>query len=425
MQEKRYEAIGETIYETKLPNGLQLYIVPRPGYAKQFAFFAVNYGGIDLTYTWNGTARSVPAGGAHFLEHKLFDMKDGSADLKLAAGGAISNAFTSPGMTAYYFECTDRFAENLNTLLNFVLEPYFTEESIQKEQGIIGQEIEMGEDDPDVQGYYQLLECLYHQHPIKDRVIGTVESIASLTPACLYECHEAFYNLDNMVLCIAGDLETDRVVRSARQIKKKSGILQHHLPEEEPPYPVRSRAEREMEISTPQFYLGFKGDGKTEDPLLDEIQSQLAFELLCGGSSPLYASLYERGLIDETFGGGYARHPGCSFFWVGGESRDPDAVAEAFFRERERVLQEGLDEAMFERQKKASFGKRLQGLDSMETMCVALAEGYFQSSDQRQFPQKYRDTALSDIEAKTRTAFAKERAGLSGGNGLREKEGKA
>ncbi len=413
MTTKHFKTVGETVYETRLANGLQVYVVPRPGFAKQFAFFATHYGGNDLAYQWNGETKKIPAGTAHFLEHKLFDTPNGSADLQLAAGGAISNAFTSPSMTAYYFECTDHFYENLDLLLRFVSEPYFTQESVQKEQGIIQQEIEMGTDDPDTQVYYQLMECLYEKHPIKDRVIGTVESIAHLTPECLYTCHKAFYHLDNMVLCVAGDISPEKVVGYAQKLQQETGTLLHQDHWEEPLSPNHTRAEREMEVSAPQFLLGFKGEEKTENPLLEEIQAELSMALLCGKSSPLYASLYEQGLIDKQFGYGFERYPGCSYSVLGGESKNPDAVVHAIFQKREDILKNGLDESLFERLKKASFGKRVQNLDSLELLCISLAEGYFRQMEVLHFPQVYETITAADIERWIQSALAPEKSALS------------
>jgi predicted Zn-dependent peptidase len=413
MKLKKFDAVGETIYESRLSNGLQIYVIPRPGFAKKFAFFAANYGGNDLNYQWNGQPKEIPAGTAHFLEHKLFDTKEGSADVKLAAGGAIANAFTSPSMTAYFFECTEQFEENLDVLLHFVSEPYFTPESVQKEQGIIQQEIEMGADDPDTQVYYQLLECLFFSHPIRDRVIGTAESIAQLTPECLYACHEAFYHLDNMVLCVAGDVSPERIVEQAQKIQQSGGTLRHAAMPEEPMKPKCPRAERKMDVSAPQFMLGFKGTPETDQPLLEEIQAELALEALCGKSSPLYASLYEQGLIDKQFGYGFERYPGCSYFAFGGESKDPDAVVQAIYQRRETLLKNGLDEALFQQLKKAAYGRRIQELDSLENLCLSAAESHFRQMNVFEFPSFYEKLTADEIVQFISTAFLPERAALS------------
>lgn len=413
MKISHFDAVGETVYASHLSNGLQVYVMPRPGFTKQFAFFAANYGGNDLTYQWNGQQKEAPAGTAHFLEHKLFDTNEGSADVKLATGGAIANAFTSPSMTAYFFECTGHFDENLEILLQFVSEPYFTEESVQKEQGIIGQEIEMGTDDPGTQVYYQLLECLFAKHPIRDRVIGTKKSIAALTPACLYECHQAFYHPSNMVLCVAGDVSPEKVMNQAQKISKNSGILQRVEMPVETSIPCCTRAEREMDVSAPQFLLGFKGTQKTDQPLLEEIQAELALEVLCGKSSSLYASLYAQGLIDKQFDYGFERYPGCSYFALGGESRDPDAVVRAIYTRREEILSSGLNESLFQQIKKASYGRKIQSLDSLENLCISTAEGHFRNMDIFSFPELYEKLSTDHIQQFIQAYFRPEQAALS------------
>ena len=181
MNKREFPGVGETLYSDVLPNGLRLFVVPKPGYAKSYAFFATNYGGADRRFQLAGEWIDTPAGVAHFLEHKMFDMPDGYALAVLSANGASPNAYTSTAMTAYHFESTEGFYENLDTLLGFVSTPYFTPESVQKEQGIIGQEIRMTEDNPEFVVYYELLKCLLEHNPVRDSVAGTVESIAEIT----------------------------------------------------------------------------------------------------------------------------------------------------------------------------------------------------------------------------------------------------
>ena len=194
MQKHDYPNIGETLYSAELPNGLQLRVVPKKGFATFYAAFAANYGGADRRFELDGETIDTPPGVAHFLEHKMFDLPDGDSAMNLlSANGAEPNAFTSSDMTCYYFQCTKSFEENLRLLLHFVSTPYFTPETVQKEQGIIAQEILMGEDNPGMAIYYQLLCQLYARHPIRDRVAGTVESISGITDKTLYGCHRAFY----------------------------------------------------------------------------------------------------------------------------------------------------------------------------------------------------------------------------------------
>ncbi len=203
MNTKEYTRIGETVFSARLDNGLHIYVDVKPEFSKSFAFFATNYGGMDMRFQLNGAWHDTPAGVAHFLEHKTFDTKDGNALQDLAANGASPNAFTTSDITGYYFESTEKFDENLKILLSFVSEPYYTPESVAKEQGIIGQEIRMMEDDPENQVYYGMLEGLYAHHPVRTSVAGTIESIADITADTLNPCHAAFYNPGNMILCVA------------------------------------------------------------------------------------------------------------------------------------------------------------------------------------------------------------------------------
>ena len=213
---KDYPSIGETLWTGTLPNGLRLRIVPKPGFATRYAVLAADYGGAHRRFTLDGQSVDTPAGVAHYLEHKMFDLPNGDNALNiLSANGADPNAFTSSGMTAYYFECTEGFEENLRMLLHFVSTPYFTDETVAKEQGIIGQEIRMGEDNPGLAVYYRLLKLLYARHPIRDRVAGTVESIREITAKTLYDCHRAFYAPSNLCLCVEGDVDPQRVLEIA------------------------------------------------------------------------------------------------------------------------------------------------------------------------------------------------------------------
>ena len=185
MQRYDYPAIGETLYCDTLRSGLRLQVVTKPGYARSHAMLAVNYGGADRRFLLKGKRRDTPMGVAHYLEHKMFAMPEGDAMFTMAASGAQPNAFTSAWMTAYYFDTTEEFETNLRTLLRFVSTPYFPEESVEKERGIIGQEIAMTEDDPDFVSYTELLRSLYAHHPLRDPVVGTAESIQAITPKVL------------------------------------------------------------------------------------------------------------------------------------------------------------------------------------------------------------------------------------------------
>jgi predicted Zn-dependent peptidase len=373
---------------------------------------------MDVRFQLDGQWHDTPEGVAHFLEHKMFDTEDGNALQDLAAAGASPNAFTSNAITGYYFECTEKFENNLKTLLSFVSIPWFTPESVDKEQGIIGQEIRMVEDDPEWRVYQNLVNCLYENHTIKISVIGTQESIAQITDQTLYACHKAFYHPSNMVLCVAGNVDAQRVVDIAREILPTGSGAQigrdHGKPE--PETAARSQAELEMAVSTPIFLLGFKAPPPPEsgeERLRQALVGELACEALMGTSSALYAALYERGLVNKSFSCEYADYPGCAFLCAGGESSDPDAVRQAVLDAAKVMGEQGIDEGLWKRLKKAAYGSRVRSLNSFENICVELAQAHFAGEDYFSFPEVYDQIRREDVEACIRAWVTPERSALS------------
>jgi predicted Zn-dependent peptidase len=385
MKTKGYDRIGEQVYSEKLENGLTVLVIRKQGYNKKYAFFATDYGGADRRFKIGGQWLDTPMGVAHFLEHKMFDTKDGNALETLSANGASPNAFTSTDITAYYFESIEKFEENLEILLSFVSVPYFTPESVQKEQGIIGQEIRMTEDEPDYAVYYGLMKALYSHNPLRDSVAGTVESIAEITADTLYSCHKVFYNPSNMVLVVAGDVDPEQIVATARKIlpKEPGEIPQRDYGPKETLTPESKRFETSMEVSIPIFMMGAKANPPKMGPefLREDLIADLSMEILAGHSSPLYLKLYEQGLVNNSFSGGYEYAAGAACCLAGGESTDPDAVFTAFKAECEAVAQNGPDKALFERLKKAMLGRHIRALNSFDSICYSAARGYFRDYD--------------------------------------------
>ena len=333
MEKKLYERIGEEVFHTTLPNGLPVYIVPKKGFLRKYALFATRYGGMDMRFEKDGQWLDTPAGIAHYLEHKMFDTEDGNALQELAKNGAEPNAFTSNAITCYYFDATDKFYESLEILLSFVSIPYFTDESVQKEQGIIGQEIGMIEDNPEWQVYKQLMQALYHTSPARTPVAGSVESISHITAQTLYDCHKAFYTPANMCLVVVGDVKPERIIAAANQIlPAKSGpLIRRDYGAEEELTAAEHFVTAAMEVSMPTFLVGFKcppQHGGEEQHRFTAI-GELACDVLMGESSPLYARLYAEGLINGSFGAAFDLLPGASYVYAGGDSKDPQAVAEA------------------------------------------------------------------------------------------------
>jgi len=416
MRETFYEKLGESVYRETLPNGLMICVVPKPGYAKKYAFFATRYGGMDVRFQLNGRWLDTPAGIAHYLEHKMFDTKEGNALQELAKNGAEPNAFTSNAMTGYYFDSTDHFEENLKILLSFVSIPYFTEESVAKEQGIIGQEIRMIEDNPDWQIYTRMMQALYQRSTGRISVAGSIESIREITAQTLYDCHKAFYTPSNMILTVVGDVDPVHVVDLARRILPREGgpVIPRDYGEEPAEVAKKETAAR-MEVSTPQFLTGYKcaPAAEGEDYLRLAVIGDMTCDILLGDSSPLYLRLYDKGLINGSFGGAFEMMPGMAYLYAGGDSKEAKTVAAEIQKEADRLVREGIDPDFYERVRRASFGENLRGLNSFENIAVSLTEGYFHGYDPFRFPQVFDAVASEDILRFLRENITEEHAVLS------------
>ena len=401
MENKLYERIGEEVLRATLPNGLPVYIVPKKGFSRKYALFATRYGGMDMRFEKDGQWLDTPAGIAHYLEHKMFDTEEGSALQELAKNGAEPNAFTSNAITCYYFDATEKFYESLEILLSFVSVPYFTDESVQKEQGIIAQEIGMIEDNPEWQVYKQLMQALYHTSPARTPVAGSVESISHITAQTLYDCHKAFYTPANMCLVVVGDVKPERIIASANQIlPAKSGpLIRRDYGAEEELTAAEHFVSAAMEVSMPTFLVGFKcppQHGGEQQHRFTAI-GELACDVLMGESSPLYARLYAEGLINGSFGAAFDLLPGASYVYAGGDSKDPQAVAEAILAEAQRLVSQGVDGDYYRRVVNANFGAALKALNSFESIAVSMAEGCFQGYDPYRFPEVYDSITVEDV----------------------------
>lgn len=382
MKHKHFSKIGEDLYTAELRNGLRVNIVAKPGFRLSYAVFATNYGGAHRRFFLNGRWHDTPAGVAHFLEHKMFDMPDGDNALSvLSANGAQPNAFTSSGITAYYFDCTEGFEENLRMLLKFVSTPYFTDETVQKEQGIIGQEIGMVEDNPGYVVYNRLMRMLYEHNPIRDQVAGSVESIAQINADTLYNCHKAFYAPSNMTLCVASAFDPERIIAIAEEIlsDERAEVPEADMGGAESETPIKAFNEEKMEVSAPQFLIGAKVLPATEsDALLrQKIVAQLALRVIFGSSGSFYNRLYSEGILNRDYDYEIDYTAGTATIILGGESADPKRVLDEINAEIAAVAAGGLDKAAFESAKRASFGARLRGLEDFDSLCLALADGVF------------------------------------------------
>ena len=417
MIRKEFPVLDEHYFEERLENGLLVRVVEKPGFAKKYAFAAVDFGSNDMAFSFGGKEYRTPAGVAHYLEHKMFDLPEGSAMELFAKYGGSNNAFTSYTMTAYYVECTEQFEENLSVLLRMVTTPYFTDESVEKEQGIIAQEIRMYDDSADSAVQEKLLAAMYENHPIRVPIAGTVESIKSITAETLYDCFRAFYDPSNLMLCVIGDVNAAEVIEQVRrQTPASCGIrpVRIYGAPEEPTCPEK-KVTGKMEVSMPTFSIGFKCDVPEWGMagVRTEFTAMLASEVLIGESSPLYTKLYDAGVIDGDFSVEYESMRGASMLIVSGDSEEPERVLEEMLSEAARLAAKGVDEAMFRRLRKSALGRRLRDLDGFETTCYRMCAYEFEGAEYYDYPAAFDAVTKQDVELFLRNFVTKERAAIS------------
>lgn len=367
--EVAHERLNEKYYKIKHSSGLTVYVFPKQDYKSSYAIYGTNFGSIDNHFIVDGREIKAPDGIAHYLEHKLFESEDGDAFTKYAKTGANANAYTSFEKTCYLFSCSSSLEENLKILLGFVQNPYFTDETVAKEQGIIGQEIRMYDDAPDWRVMFNLLECMYHNHPIKIDIAGTVESIAEITPEKLYQCYNAFYTPHNMALCVVGNAKPEEVLKLVDEfVKPEPEKKIERIYPDEPIEIVKDYVEQSFPVSIPMFQLGFKADGSVK---LDEKQAagcEVALFAFASNSSPMYKQLMDEELINESFGYEQVEMPGINAVLFSGESKNPQRAAEVIREYVRSALENGIDPEEFEIAKKAVYAQYALELNSVQAI---------------------------------------------------------
>lgn len=418
MKELYSKIIGEMMYYYEHESGLKVYIMPKTGFVKQYAMFATHYGSNDSKFIVPGEAdvTHVPDGIAHFLEHKMFEEEKGSIFEEFSKEGASANAYTNFTTTAYLFASTDKFYENLKLLLNFVQHPYFTDENVEKEKGIIAQEIKMYEDDPAWRSYFNMLGGLYNVHPVKVDIAGTVESISKIDKDILYKCYKTFYHPSNMVLFVTGDIDYKEVidiVNSNIKEKTKQGEIKRIYPDE-PKSLCNRYVEQKMAVSMPLFNIGFKdndiGYGGLK-LLKKDIVTQICLELLAGKSSDLYEKLYNEGLIDTTFETEYVGEVDHGYSIIGGQSKDPLCVKEKIINELKKV--DYITEDDFDRIKKKITGRFLRAFNSVESISHSFISYYMRDINILDYPSVIDVVTYKDVLDRFKSHFNEENCVLS------------
>ena len=408
MDKRVYEQLNETLYKEVLPNGLTVYLLPKADYHKTYGLFSTNYGSIDNEFVPLGKKDyiKVPDGIAHFLEHKLFEKEDGDVFQKFGEQGASANAFTSFTRTSYLFSTTDQLELNLTTLLDFVQEPYFTEASVQKEQGIIGQEIQMYQDDPNWQQFFGIINNLYPKHPVHIDIAGTIESISQITADDLYTCYETFYHPSNMTLFVIGNLEPKQLMAVIRENQagkefKPAEPIKRRYPQETAA-DIVTESQKQMAVTIPKAILGIKGldalPADDRERLRFKVALDLLFQLLLGNTSQNYLQLYNEGLLDDSFGFEFSLDRGFYFADFGGDTEQPEAlvtrltaILENFATDRE------LTTGNLELLKKKRLGKYFQSLNSLEFIANQFTSSLFGEWTLFDLPEIIDSITINDV----------------------------
>ncbi|MBT2690787.1 insulinase family protein [Bacillus sp. ISL-47] len=408
MEKITFDQLQEEMYYEKLGNGLDVYILPKKGFNKTYATFTTKYGSIDNHFLPPGKDElvKVPDGIAHFLEHKLFEKEDGDVFQQFSKQGASANAFTSFTRTAYLFSSTSNVEQNLETLLNFVQEPYFTEKTVEKEKGIIGQEITMYDDNPDWRLYFGLIDNMYKNHPVKIDIAGTVESISHITKDMLYECYETFYHPSNMLLFIVGSVDPDQTMNLVRENQSKKDYKEQpeikRKFEAEPMEAAEKKKVLEMNVQTSKCLVGVKSQNVNQTGkgmLKNELSVNVLLDILFGKSSDHYSSLYNEGLIDDTFSYDYTQEQGFGFAMVGGDTNDPDRLAEVLQKMLLEAKGKGtISQETLDRTKKKKIGAFLRAVNSPEYIANQFTRYAFNEMDLFDVVPTLESITLDDVE---------------------------
>ena len=413
-------SVKEKLYVEKLENGLTVMIIPKKGIRKKYVMWATHYGSIDNKFVVPGEEEqtNVPDGVAHFLEHKLFEQENGTNSLDtLTALGVNANAYTTNNYTTYLFESTDNFYMALDELMDYVQKPYFTDENVEKEKGIIAQEIKMYDDYPDWVVYMNALKNMYHDNPVKIDIAGSVESIYKIDKEILYKCYNTFYNPSNMVMCFCGDFVPEELIEEVKKrlIEKPSQGEIKRIYKEEKETIVKKRIEETMEVSMPLFVIGIKDrvPQKGEEIVKKHIAIEILLNMIVGKSSNLYKDLYKNELLisepylDYEFTDTYAH------ITITGNSKKPDEVLEKIEKEIEKLKQNGLELDHFERIKKMLYGDSVKEFNSVSNIARMFVTDYCKGVNSFEYLENYKQITVEYATEILKEVFMKEKTVLS------------
>lgn len=418
MEKIPFEQLQEELYYEQLDNGLKVYILPKKGFNKTFCTFTTKYGSVDNTFIPldGNDFNQVPDGIAHFLEHKLFEKEDGDVFQDFSKNGASANAFTSFTRTAYLFSSTSNVEKNLETLINFVQDPYFTEKTVEKEKGIIGQEITMYDDNPDWRLYFGLIQNMFVHHPVKIDIAGTIESISHITKDMLYECYHTFYHPSNMLLFIIGPVEPEEYIAKIKENQAKKDYQNHseikRKFEEEPEHVSQEKQVLKMNVHTSKCLVGIKAidvNQTGKEMLKNELSINLLLDALFSESSENYQHLFQEGLIDDTFSYDYTQEQGFGFAMIGGDTSNPDGLENAIKEILRSAKNIEFSNETLQRTKKKKIGAFLRAVNSPEYIANQFTRYAFNDMNLFDVVPTLEEITIEDIKYAANRLIAEDR----------------
>lgn len=412
--------IKEKAYFEKLENGLNIIIIPKANTIKKYVILGTNFGSIDNRFIMPQTNEEVfiPDGVAHFLEHKMFEQKNGRNSLDvLMALGLDANAYTTNDHTAYLFECSsDKFYEGLDELMDYVQNPYFTDENVEKEKGIIGQEIMMYDDDPGFKLYLNTMDCLYHKNAVKLDIAGTIESISKIDPDVLYKCYNTFYHPSNMTLVVCGDFVPEELLEEIKKRllpKENQGEIKRIYEQEDDTINM-DKKEANMEVSTPIFMIGIKDKlPDSEDIVKKHIAIEIILNMILGKSSNLYKELYNKGELLAEPDLEYEFSKQYAHILIGGQSKNPENIYKSFKNEVKKLKEQGLNDEHFERMKRKLYGDYVTEYNSVANIARMFLADSFKKINSFDYIEKFNTVTKEFAEQVLKEVFNEDKMALS------------
>ncbi len=411
IEKKTLESINETYYKCNI-KGLDVYVLPKK-LTTIYAVMGVNFGASDVEYQTDEGVKQIPQGAAHFLEHKMFEDTDGGdAFESFSALGANANAFTTSSNTCYMFSCSDRFEEALQLLINTVQTPHFTDESVEREKAIISKEIAMYRDDVYWNLFFNLLNSLYENDPVKNDPAGTDETIKGITPKILYELHRYFYTPDNSALCVCGDVDPKTVFEIAEKTVKTGATVPDRIVPQEPHTVCRPRAEKYMDIAMPLFGIGIKHTADN-DTVQSEVENEIILQMIFGKSARLYNACYEIGLLGDRFSAAYTGERSAAFTMISGSSPDPEEVYRLVLEEIDSRAENFGTKEEFDRAKKVCYSAALDTFNSTEGIANTFLSFSFEGGDLFDYMEKLRSADYDKVKQRFECQYKRENTTLS------------